>query len=33
MKGNFTGAAVCFLMLYPAIKESPRVQGGKGFQE
>ena len=33
MKGNFTWAAVCFVMLYPAVKERTRVQDGKGFQE
>lgn len=33
MKGHFTWAAVCFLMLYPAIKERAYVQDGRGFQE
>lgn len=33
MKGNFKWAAVCFLMLYPAIKERAGVQDGRDFQE
>lgn len=33
MKGNFKWAAVCFLMLYPAIKERACVQDGRDFQE
>lgn len=33
MKGNFKWAAVCFLMLYPAIKERARVRDGRDFLE
>lgn len=33
MKGSFKWAAVCFLMLYPAIRERAGVQGGRDFQE